>query len=141
MHIGGIGIDPSAHAVLYCRNGTHRTSTMTMPYAAAATIAAFTHSNATKNNRIFMSAFVASERDIVADMKKLQGATYAVSHASVDVLDQIRDKLKADEEQPGAYQSAQYETVTASVLLPEYQAGSVTLGKIRWLTVLPTCRS
>ena len=95
----------------------------TLAYAAKATLEALKHPEQTKNKRIFLSPFEASQSDVVARLEKLQGVKYSVATLPDDIVEQTHAKIKAGDEE------AVYMTVTAGLFLEEYKSGSRTAGK------------
>ncbi|KAK5123525.1 hypothetical protein LTR85_002563 [Meristemomyces frigidus] len=119
-------IDPVAHTARYWRNGTHAFSQTTLPYAAQAVIQVLKHPDATRNERVFLSAFEASQRDIVAELEKQQGMQYTVDE-SFDA-DKVVEEAKAKWLKEGDL-STLATTIRAAVMLPEYGTNFVSAGK------------
>lgn len=96
---------------------------VSLPYAALAIVESLTHPEATRNLRIFISPFESSQREVVAELERLQGVKYIVSHVSESIVEETHARIAAGDE------SAIALTITAAVLLPEYRADFKTSGK------------
>lgn len=120
-----LGIDPNNHKVDYWRGGTHAPSHATLPYAAQATLQILNHPDIGKNQRIFLSPFQASQREIVAELEKVQGVKYQVADADDD---QIVQDATAKWKTEGDVQAA-YTLVAADILLPGHGSDFPTAKK------------
>ncbi|KAK6396413.1 hypothetical protein LTR65_009497 [Meristemomyces frigidus] len=121
-----LGIDPIKHSVQYWRDGTHEFSCTTLPYSAAAALQVLQlPAEQTANKRIFVSAFEASQRQIVAELEKQQGVQYtAVPFDADKTVQEAKAKWDAEQDIPAAYT-----TLVAAAVLPEYKANFETVGK------------
>lgn len=100
-------------------------SASTLPYCAQAVVRLFRHPEIAENQRVFLSPFEASQRQVVAELEKLQNVAY--SNVDVDGSQVVRDaqaKWKGEKDM-----NAAFTLVKASILLPEYKAGFVSAGK------------
>lgn len=120
-----LDIDPINHTAQYWLGGTHTPSITTLPYSAKAVVQLLKHPEVGKNQRIFLSSFEASQRDIVAELEKQQGVKYATS--SVECEGVVREAQSRWENQGD--EMAAYRLVTAGILLPQGKSNFVSTGK------------
>jgi hypothetical protein len=120
-----IGIDPKKHTVEYWCEGIHSPSHTTLSYVAQATLQILKHSELFKNQRVFLSPFQASQREIVAELEKLQGVKYQDFDADSEKV--VKNaKLEWETE---ANAVAAGTLVSAGVLLPGFGADFVSSKK------------
>ncbi|KAK5120688.1 hypothetical protein LTR85_006046 [Meristemomyces frigidus] len=121
-----LGIDTVEHTVKYWRDGNHPFSSTTLPYAAAAALQILQLPvEQTANKRIFVSAFEASQRQVVAELEKQQGVEYtSIPYDADKTVEEAKAKWAAQQDIYAAYT-----TVTASIMLPEYGSNFDTSGK------------
>ncbi|KAK5682607.1 hypothetical protein LTS10_005735 [Elasticomyces elasticus] len=132
-----IGIDPFAHTVEYWQDGTHSPSMTTLAYAAQAVVASLKHPEATRNQRVFVSPFEVSQRNITEVLEELQGVKYDVSHIPGDIVERTHARIA------GGDMNAVAVTIAAGVLLQEYHADFVSSGKtplIETIAAMPPLR-
>ena len=80
---------------------------------------------ATKNKRVYVSAFEASQQQVVAELEKQQGVRYATSHLDAEAtVAEAKAKWKREQDVNAAYR-----LVSAGTLVPECNAGFVNAGK------------
>lgn len=120
-----IGIDPTSHSAQYWCNGTHTPSHTTLPYVAQAVLQILKHPDFFQNQRVFLSPFQASQREIVARLEKEQGVKYLANED---------DSAKAVEDAKFKWRTEHDPTVvgtlvSAGVLLPGFGADFVTSKK------------
>ena len=120
-----IDVDPFAHTVQYWRDGTHAPSITTLPYCAEATLQILKHTDIARNQRIFLSAFEASQRQVVAELEEQQQLKYTASHADEDrIVQEAKARWNSAKDE-----NAAYTLVTPGVLLPEYKGNFVSSNK------------
>ena len=78
-----------------------------------------------KNQRIFLSAFEASQQQVVAELGRQQNVRYSTSHVDTNKIVKESQAKWAEEQD----ENAAYTLVAAGILLPEYKANFVTSGK------------
>lgn len=120
-----IDIDPEAHSVIYWDNGTQAPSMTTLPYTAQSVLAVLKHSENFKNQRVFLEAFAASQKDIVAELEKQQGVKYG----STTINGVERTKKATDTLAKEFDLNEAFATVKAELWVPEYKADFVAAGK------------
>jgi hypothetical protein len=120
-----IDIDSDAHSVIYWDNGTQAPSMTTLPYTAQGVIQVLKHSENFKNKRVFMEAFAASQKDIVAELEKQQGVKYTSTTINgVERTKKAMDTLAKEFDLNEAFA-----TVKSELWVPEYKADFVAAGK------------
>ncbi|KAF7188358.1 Phenylcoumaran benzylic ether reductase Pyrc5 [Pseudocercospora fuligena] len=121
-------IDPKAHTVAYWDNGTHKPAHTTLSYAAQGVLECLKHPKETKNKRIFMQAFAASQREIVAELEKQQGVKYT-ELSPIDGTIAVQNAHQSWEASLHKDQIARIQTVKAQILVKEYGTDFVEAGK------------
>jgi hypothetical protein len=96
-----------------------------MEYCAQAVVAMLKRPDFGKNQRIFLSPFEASQRQIVAELERVLGVEFAEEHVDDGKL--VQDAQSGWEEDWDI--NFAYQLVTAGVLLPEYKSGFESAGK------------
>lgn len=120
-----LGIDPVAHTVQYWEGGSHTPSHTTLAYAAQAVADVLKHPDLGVNQRIFLSPFQASQREIVTELETQQGVEYTANHVEGhDDVEQAKVKWIRERDE-----NAAYILVSAGILLPEYRSDFETAGK------------
>ena len=129
-----LGVDPTAHSVTYWDRGTHAFSGTTLPYSGAAIVQALHHPDRVRNQRVFLEAFTASQRDLVAELERQQssGIGPAITYTELAPTDGGAAVAAAHarwESSGHRDLGAAYETITAEILMEEYGAGFRQAGK------------
>ena len=86
------------------------------------------HPEETKNRRVFLEAFTASQQDIVAELEQQQGVKYSELEP-VDGTKTVTDAHKRWEASGQTDVDAAITTVVAEILMEEYHADFVRSGK------------
>jgi len=111
--------------VQYWRDGTHAFSCTTLQYCGSAVAALLKHPDTGRNQRVFLSPFEASQRQIVAELESLMKVKFTTAHAEDEKI--VKEAQRVWEEEKDL--SAAYQLVTAGVLLPSYKSGFESSGK------------
>jgi hypothetical protein len=121
------GIDVAAKTVAYwTKDDSHTLSWSTLPYAAQGIVQALKHPKETENRPVFIRAFEASQRQIVEELERQQGAKYATSIVDTEAIVQdSKTRLEAD----GGDLGAAFAGVQIAFLLPGYGTDFVKAGK------------
>lgn len=128
LEVKFLGIDPVEHTVAYWDGAYHAASHTTLSYAAQGVIECLKHPEETKNKRVFLEAFTASQREIVAELEKQQGVKYEELEP-VDGKKTVEDAHQRWEASGQTDNDAVITTVVAGILMPEYHADFVQSGK------------
>ncbi|KUJ13010.1 NAD(P)-binding protein [Mollisia scopiformis] len=120
-----IDIDPEAHQVVYWDEGTQAPSMTTLEYTAQAVIQVLKHPAQFRNQRVFMEAFAASQRDVVEELERVQGVEYESQR--IDGREKVREVMGVLEK--GFELQAALATVRAELFVGEYKADFVRSGK------------
>lgn len=120
-----IGIDPMKHSAKYWSNGIHAPSLTTLPNVAQAVSQILKHPDIFKNQRVYLSPFQASQREIVAQPEKRQSVGYrAIEVDDVEPVEDANLKWKTKQD-PMAVSTL----IRAGVLLPGFGADFATSKK------------
>ncbi|KAH6680627.1 hypothetical protein B0J14DRAFT_446973, partial [Halenospora varia] len=107
-------IDPNARTATYWDDGSHAFSCTTIPYVAQGVLQVLKSPDKFRNQRVFMEAFAASQRDIVAELEKQQGVKY--TSQNVDGQERLKwayERLARDENDAEAfYVPVKYQALT-----------------------------
>jgi hypothetical protein len=121
------GIDVGAKTVAYwTADDSHTLSWSTLPYAAQGIVQALKHPTETENRPIFIRAFEASQRQVVEELERQQGAKYATSIVDTEAI--VRDSKTRLEADAGDLEAA-FAGVQVAFLLPGYGSDFVKAGK------------
>jgi hypothetical protein len=113
------GIDIAAKTAAYWtpEDDSHTLSWSTLPFAAQGIIRALKHPKDTENKTVFIRAFEASQRQVVEELERQQGAKYATSIVDTEAIVQdSKTRLEADAGDLGAA----FAGVQTAFLLPGY---------------------
>jgi hypothetical protein len=112
------GIDVAAKTVAYwTTDDPHTLSWSTLPFAAQGIVQALKHPKETENRVIFVRAFEASQRQVVEELERQQGAKYATSIVDTEAIVQdSKARLEADR----GNLDAAFAGVQIAFLLPGY---------------------
>jgi len=121
------GIDVAAKTVAYwITDDSHKLSWSTLPFAAQGIVQALRHPKETENRAIFVRAFEASQRQVVEELERQQGAKYATSIFDAEAIVQdSKTRLEADKSDLGAA----FAGVQIAFLMPGYGSDFVKAGK------------
>ncbi|KAK5171966.1 uncharacterized protein LTR77_003603 [Saxophila tyrrhenica] len=120
-----VGVSGNGRKVDYWRDGTHAFSCTTLEYCGAALVALLKHPEVGINQRVFLSPFEASQREIIAELESQLNVEFATAHADDK---KIVQGAQTDWKQTKNVFSA-YQLVSAGILLPEYKSGFESSGK------------
>jgi hypothetical protein len=121
------GIDVGAKTVAYwTADDSHTLSWSTLPYAAQGIVQALKHPTETENRPVFIRAFEASQRQVVEELERQQGAKYATSIVDTEAI--VRDSKTRLEADAGDLEAA-FAGVQVAFLLPGYGSDFVKTGK------------
>lgn len=126
LEVKFLGIDTVNHTVAYWDRGTHKPTHTTLSYAAQGIVEILKHPDETKNKRVFMEAFTASQREIVAELEKQQGVKYE-ELSPVNGAEAVEDAHHRWNKSKDF--DAAITTVVAEILMEEYGANFVKAGK------------
>lgn len=118
-------IDPENHSATYWDEGKQAPSWTTLPYAAQGVLAVLKRHEDFQNQRVFMEAFAASQKDIVAELEKQEGVKYTTS--SVKGAEKVKEAHATLAQ--GFDMGAAFTTVKAEIWVADYKADFKASGK------------
>jgi hypothetical protein len=121
------GIDVAAKTVAYwTTDDSYTLSWSTLPFAAQGIVQALKHPKETENRVIFIRAFEASQRQVVEELERQQGAKYDATIVDTEAIVQdSKARLEADR----GNLDAAFAGVQIAFLLPGYGTDFVKAGK------------
>ena len=126
LGMGFMGVDPKAHTVAYWDEGTRAFTCVTMAYAAHGVAEILKGPEVFRNGHVFMQAFAASQRDVVAELEKQQGVKYEAT--TVDMGKRLDDAVEELKKGEGANPMAQFVGIQAVAALPRFHGNFVKSG-------------
>lgn len=126
LGMGFLGVDPKAHTVGYWNEGTNAFTCTTMAYVAQGVVQILKQPERFRNGHVFLQAFAASQREIVAELEKQQGVKYETT--TVDMAKRLDDAVEDLKKGDGAHPMSQFVGIQAMAALPRFQGNFVKSG-------------